>query len=788
MNRTFAACFLLMLCQLWSCSPLWAQKINGIALDRISSEPVSFASVKVNDINATVADSLGQFTVTIPPGRSVISISKIGYVTLYHTIRLSENDQISLRFPMELYSNELQRVVISGSRQEKALAREAVSIVSIQPYLITNTNSNTLSDVLNRVPGISVVDGQAIIRGGVGWSYNVGSRVMVLLDDMPMMGPDAGDVQWDLLPIEAAENIEVMKGPASVLYGSSASSGTVSLRTGWPVNKPETRIQTYQGIYNNPKRSYAAWWDKSSQPFNSGIFFSHKQKFGQTDVVWSGNLDATKSYIEQNDQYRARTYLKTRYRFKSLPGLSAGINGTLLYKKGGRFFLWQDADSNILRPFTGSTSEDFYRIWSVDPHITYSPSAHYTASIKFRHYNITRYLNKTTTYNRLNDADAHITAMDVNLIYRFNPNLNITGGTYLTRIQAVGNVYPGTHTGYSAATFVQGEYQVLKSLTFTGGLRFEMNALGALEKSPGPLKRMGANFRAASQTYLRATYGEGFRFPSVTERYIEDKLNRMSNFAVLPNPTLENETGWYTELGIKQGFQFFGFKATLDYALFWQEYKNLIQFEFRQWKNDTFYFDYTLTPPVLISTPGVIGFRAVNMGNTRTAGMELSLEGEGTIGAVGLRTLCGYTYIYPVNLDADTNLKNPFTYTRNFMDAFYGLNAVQMNSVLPYRNRHLVKADVDLTYKKFGFGYGMFYYSAYDKIDDALFILVPGIQKFMDQARPGDLIHNLRFSYILNTNLSIGLLINNITNREYAIRLARLEPPRHFTLQLRIQL
>jgi iron complex outermembrane receptor protein len=173
---------------------LSAQQLNGLAVDRINAEPVTFASIRVNDVNTAIADSLGHFSITLPAGRSVISISKVGYVTYFQTINLSEDDHISMRFLLERYTNELQRVVISSSKQEKALAREAVSIVSIQPYLIANTNSNTLSDVLNRVPGISVVDGQAIIRGGVGWSYNVGSRVMVLLDDMPLMGPDAGDV------------------------------------------------------------------------------------------------------------------------------------------------------------------------------------------------------------------------------------------------------------------------------------------------------------------------------------------------------------------------------------------------------------------------------------------------------------------------------------------------------------------------------------------------------------------------------------------------------------------
>lgn len=766
---------------------LSAQQLNGLAIDRINAEPVTFASIRVNDVNAAIADSLGHFTITLPAGRSVISISKVGYVTYFQTVNLSEDDHVSMRFLLERYTNELQRVVISSSKQEKVLAREAVSIVSIQPYLITNTNSNTLSDVLNRVPGISVVDGQAIIRGGVGWSYNVGSRVMVLLDDMPLMGPDAGDVQWDLLPIEAAENIEVMKGPASVLYGSSASSGTVSLHTGWPTHKPETKIQVYQGITANPKRAYTAWWDNTSQPFNSGTFFSHKQKFGLVDVVWSGNLDMNKGYIEFNDQYRARTYVKSRYRIKSKPGLSVGINGTLLYKKGGRFFLWQDADSNILRPYTGSVGEDNYRIWSLDPHITYAPSDKYTFSFKLRHYNITRFVTNIHAFNRLNNADANIQAADINLFRRWSSVFTTTSGIYLTRMWAVGNVYPGNHAGYSAAAFTQGEYQYKKRLTLTLGLRYEFNALGSIEKSPGPLLRAGANYQAAKQTYIRATYGEGFRFPTVSERFIDDKVNRTSNLVILPNPGLENEYGWYTEIGVKQGFQIGGVKATIDCAMFWQEYRNLIQFEFKQWTNDTFYIDYSYSPPVFKSSSGVIGFKAINMGNTRTAGIELSLEGEGSIGPVGIRTLCGYTYIYPVDLDADTALKDVGKYMWNFLTSFDGLNERQLQSVLPYRNRKLIKADVELTYKKIGLGYGLFYYSVYDKIDAALFVLVPGIQQFLRDAAPGDWLHNIRVSYAINPNTTVAFLVNNLTNHEYAIRLARLEQPRNFNLQLRLR-
>ena len=83
-------------------------------------------------------------------------------------------------------------------------------------------------------------------------------------------------------------------------------------------------------------------------------FFAHKQKFGQFDLELRGNINANRSHIQYNDDYRLRTYVKTRYRFENIKGLSTGLNVTYMAKKGGRFFLWKDADSGSLAPFDGS--------------------------------------------------------------------------------------------------------------------------------------------------------------------------------------------------------------------------------------------------------------------------------------------------------------------------------------------------------------------------------------------------------------------------------------------------
>jgi iron complex outermembrane receptor protein len=316
-------------------------------------------------------------------------------------------------------------------------------------------------------------------------------------------------------------------------------------------------------------------------------------------------------------------------------------------------------------------------------------------------------------------------------------------------------------------------------------LRYEFNAQGPIEETQRPLFRAGLNYQASKNTFLRASYGEGFRFATIAERLVQD---RVASLEILPNPALQSERGWYTEIGIKRGFKIGNFNGALDACFFWQEYQNLIQFQFKQWVRDSFYIDYSVIPPQFYSFPGKIGFKATNFPNTRAAGIEFAIDGEGSIGEFYISTLCGYTYTFPVDLDSASNLKSFGSYMRAFFNGLDGLSAEERTSILTYRNRHLVKADIEVRYKKLSIGYNSQYYSVYEKIDAPLYSLIPGIGNFLNNVGAGDWIHNIRTSYQAGQQITIALLVNNIANREFGTRPARLDPPRSVSLQVRISL
>ena len=63
-------------------------------------------------------------------------------------------------------------------------------------------NPNDAGDLVDKLPGVAVVDNEPQIRGGSGFSSGMGSRVLILLDDIPFLRPDAGRPMWSFIPME----------------------------------------------------------------------------------------------------------------------------------------------------------------------------------------------------------------------------------------------------------------------------------------------------------------------------------------------------------------------------------------------------------------------------------------------------------------------------------------------------------------------------------------------------------------------------------------------------------
>ena len=92
------------------------------------------------------------------------------------------NELKNVKIILNEVSKKLDVVVISAGKFEQRIEETTVSMEVIKPQMIENKNTTEIQTAMEQIPGVNITDGQANIRGGSGWSYGAGSRVLVMVD------------------------------------------------------------------------------------------------------------------------------------------------------------------------------------------------------------------------------------------------------------------------------------------------------------------------------------------------------------------------------------------------------------------------------------------------------------------------------------------------------------------------------------------------------------------------------------------------------------------------------
>ena len=197
------------------CLSIFAQEapvIKGKITDTKTGETMVAVNIIADNRGGTISDSNGEYSLAVSPGEHVISYYFIGYENRSETITVVAGEIIDLDIAMKLSSQMLDEVVVTAGRYEQKLSEVTVSMEVLKRQQISNRNITSLDMILDKTSGIAILDGQPSIRGGGGYSYGAGSRVLMLVDDMPMISGDAGDIKWNYLPVENINQVEVIKG------------------------------------------------------------------------------------------------------------------------------------------------------------------------------------------------------------------------------------------------------------------------------------------------------------------------------------------------------------------------------------------------------------------------------------------------------------------------------------------------------------------------------------------------------------------------------------------------
>jgi len=758
-------------------------KLSGLVTDSKTRETLVGVNIIINETKGVTTDINGHYTIELEPGDYTLEYKFIGYSSVSKHIKLKPYEELKLNVRLEEESRVLEEVVVSAGRFEQKLSDVTVSMEIIKASMIENTNTQSIETVIQQVPGVMIMDDQASIRGGSGYSFGAGSRVLMLIDDMPMLSGAMGDIKWNFAPVENIEQIEILKGASSALYGSSALNGVIHIRTKYPTATPETKLMFSSGIYMNPKRPEIKIWD-TQMPIFTGTQFLHSRRIGNFDLVVGGNVYSDNGYRQNDYEQRGRINFNTRWRDKKIQGLTYGLNMNYMKWEGAEFLLWQDGDTGVYRAIDTWDHKYSNMRLNVDPYITYFSKDGDRHSLKTRYF---RTENRNST-DQSNDDDLYYAEYQYQK-YLEN-DLSWTTGVTGTYVESISDVYDGRyHYGSSGAVYSQLDKKFKKLSASLGG-RWETYRLSTETANSKPVFRAGLNYPILKQTHLRTSFGQGFRYPSIAEKYIQSSVDALNIF---PNPDLNAEKGWSAELGFKRGFNISNWSGYIDLAGFWSEYHDMIEFAFgyhfpEELQNQPFYHPDTVFK--------YIGFKAYNVSNARITGIDFTIVGRGNLFGIPTALMAGYTYTNPVDLNIAPEER---------------MKTTKNNHVLKYRFYHSAKLDLEMNYKDFNWGISMDYFSFIYNIDKAFedtlrfpdryvngvlypgqpikyangeyAFMLPGLKEYREENNKGTFVFDFRLGININEKSRISIVLRNALNNEYMVRPGDIQAPRTLALQ-----
>ena len=210
--------------------------LSGIVKDANTNQPLIGVTIQLDNGNGSVTNASGKYSIKSEKELQKITFSYVGYQTKTIELNIVKFDHKDVYLVEN--NSELNLMVVSASKFEQKLEEVTVSMDVIDPKLIESKNCIILSDLIRNLPSVQLTDGQLNIRSGSGWSYGTGSRVLVMVDDMPILSADQGEVDFNLIPMEIIDKIEIIKGASSALYGSSALNGVINIKTKSPSYNP----------------------------------------------------------------------------------------------------------------------------------------------------------------------------------------------------------------------------------------------------------------------------------------------------------------------------------------------------------------------------------------------------------------------------------------------------------------------------------------------------------------------------------------------------------------------
>ena len=649
----------------------------------------------------------------VPAGPITLQVQALGFQPESVVVTITANDSTRVDFTLRAVQNLAPIVVTAGKRQQ-SLQDVVTSVALVTDSAIARRAVTSIDEAVDRAPGVQFLNGQVNIRGSTGYVQGLGSRVLLLVDGVPANQGDRGGINWDLLPVDAVERVEVVKGAGSALYGSAALGGVINLITRDVPDDAHARIRVIGGGFAGP-------------PHDVWKFRDYTGIEGGVDVIASWGRDPFRGAVaagtRHSDGYRQQDQrdhwqLAGKGQYRLDPVTRLDLSGAWASDQYQVPLSWCmrgrcDDRGQAYQPFLVDTG-------GLGDH-TRSDKGYLTAVVSREPSPTVSWLARGS-WLRTDFTDYQRAGNDFGIANRFGGEVRgvvhpdhgrvVTVGGEVAFSDVTSDIF-GVHTQAEYAAYGEGEHG-LGAARLTTGARIDFLAVdgGGLTAVVSP--RLGGVLPVGRGVW-RASLGRGFRAPSLAERFV---TTFVSGIRVVPNPTLRPEEAWTAEVGHARGFA--NERLRVDAALFWTEARRLIE-------------------PTFNTAALQIQFQ--NLARARLTGLDLSVTAPLT---PRLSTSLAYMFLYARELATDTTPARP----------------------LPFRPRHLLTLSADYALGAAALGADFRYTSRFERVE-----------LYETDPRVSTKVLDLRASWT-HGPLAAHLLVSNALNYIYNLVPRTLAPVR----------
>lgn len=564
--------------------------LSGKVTDVKTGEPLAGATIYFPDLRTGAASNAeGIYTINnVSGGRYLVEVSHLGYSSIIETIELKADTKKDFALDPSIIENEA--VTVTGVSTATSTKRTPIPVNIIKKEDLFHTSSTNLIDNIAKTPGVSQVStGPAISKPFIrGLGYN---RVLVVNDGIRQEGQQWGDEHGIEIDEQSVNKVEVLKGPASLMYGSDALAGVVNVIS--LLSPPEGSIKGNVSagyLSNNRQRNLHADLGGNNKGFIWGL---------------SGSYKAAADYRNKYDGY----VFNSKFNEKDF-GAYLGLNKHWGYShvyitrfdqelglvEGDR----DDATGQFLKLVNNggveeealATSSDFK---STNPFIPRQRIRHLKIaadnSFRIGQGRLTAVIgyqrNQRQEFGNVLDPDEKelyfdMGTMNYNLQYHFAEKRNwkttigINGMQQTSRNKGEEALIP-EYSLFDIGGFIYSQKRI-NELTLSGGIRFDNRSLDSkqlLEGSDEKFNAFSKNFsnvsgsaglawQAGKEVTLKLNIARGFRAPSIPE-LASNGAHEGTNRYEYGTQDLKSETSWQTDAGIEWATEHVSFNASVFY-------------------------------------------------------------------------------------------------------------------------------------------------------------------------------------------------------------------------------